>query len=470
MNSYKCYKHTEILKLILNQIKPVDFKKLAGFKDEKSNLSLKHYLVSTVEEIVRIATANGWGLCTNNGRMYLYNGEYWDVIDADELKKFLSTAAEKMGVEKFEAKVYLFVDQLMKQFISATYLAKPKLPAGIILMNLDNGTIELGPHGLKTRPPKAADFLTYKLPFKHDDTATAPIFLSYLNRVLPDLDSQNILAEYLAYLFIKTSELKLEKVLLLYGNGANGKSVFFEVVNALLGGTKNVSNYSLQNLTNENGYARAMIANKLVNYASEINGKLESSIFKQLASGEPVEARLPFTNPFSIEDYAKLIFNCNVLPKDVEQTHAYFRRFLIIGFDVTIPENEQDKELAKKIINAELSGVFNWVLDGLSRLIYYKNFTVSKAVNKKLADYQKESDSVLTFLEEENYQKSIKNFTLLKDIYHEYKNYCNDHGNRPCSFKTVSARLKTAGFESERKSQGTVFYCEKVFNITSCAA
>src|SRR5690606_16817975 len=110
------------------------------------------------------------------------------------------------------------------------------------------------------------------------------------------------------------------------------------------------------------GYARAMLANKLLNYATEINGKLETSTFKQLVSGEPVEARLPYGEPFTLTNYAKLIFNCNELPKDVEQTHAYFRRFLIVPFEVTIPGTEQDKELSKKIIESELSGVFNWVL------------------------------------------------------------------------------------------------------------
>jgi putative DNA primase/helicase len=76
-------------------------------------------------------------------------------------------------------------------------------------------------------------------------------------------------------------------------------------------------------------------------------------------------------------DYAKLIFNCNELPKDVEQTEAYFRRFLIIPFNVTIPEHEQDKELAKKIIDNELSGVFNWVLSGLKRLLMQQRFPLA---------------------------------------------------------------------------------------------
>ena len=157
----------------------------------------------------------------------------------------------------------------------------------------------------------------------------------------------------------------------MYGTGANGKSVFFEVVQALLG-SDNVSSYSLQSLTNDNGYFRAKLANKLVNYASEINGNLETSIFKQMVSGEPVEARLPYGQPFTLTQYAKLIFNCNELPKDVEHTNAYFRRFLIVPFDVTIPPDEQDKTLHTKIIDNELSGVFNWVLEGLDRLLKQK--------------------------------------------------------------------------------------------------
>ena len=75
---------------------------------------------------------------------------------------------------------------------------------------------------------------------------------------------------------------------------------------------------------------------------------MEAAIFKQMVSGEPVEARLPYGQPFILRQYAKLIFNRNELPKDVEHSNAYYRRFLIIPFDVTIPEHEQDKTYTSK--------------------------------------------------------------------------------------------------------------------------
>ena len=151
-----------------------------------------------------------------------------------------------------------------------------------------------------------------------------------------------------------------------------------------------------------------MIANKLVNYASEINGKMETSVFKQMVSGEPIPARLPYGKPMELKQYAKLIFNCNELPKDVEHTNAYFRRFLIIPFDVTIPEEEQDKKLHKKIINNELSGVFNWVLEGSNRMILQNGFTECEAAKNILEQYKTESNSVQLFLNESGYRKNVK--------------------------------------------------------------
>ena len=234
--------------------------------------------------------------------------------------------------------------------------------------------------------------------------------------------------QFLGYVFINPSILKLEKALLLYGSGANGKSVFFEIVNALFG-RENVCNYSLNSLTKTDSYQRAELGNNLINYGSEINGKLEAAIFKQLVSGEPVKARQIYGKPFMLRE-SETILNCNELPKDVEQTNAYFRRFLIIPFNVTIPEEEQDKELAKLIIKDELSGIFNWVLGGLSRLLERKKFSECNAAKEKLMMYRKQSDTVLMFLEEEDYRKSANDFTSLSDIFNSYKRYCNNFGRR----------------------------------------
>lgn len=436
-------------------------KQLEGFK-----LNLKHYLVLSIENALQFAEKNRWGLCKNHDFIYLFNGTFWAEIDKETFQKFLGEAAEQMGVAKFSARFYQFREQLFKQFLATAYLPTPESNKDKVLINLLNGTFEISPQGTKLRPFDHSDFITYQLPFKYDPKAKAPLFEAYLNRVLPDPERQMVLAEFLGYVFIKhgSNTLKEEKALILYGTGANGKSVFFEVVNSLLG-NDNVSSYSLQSLTNDNGYFRAKLANKLVNYASEINGKLEASIFKQLVSGEPVEARLPYGQPFILKQYAKLIFNCNELPKDVEHTNAYFRRFLIIPFDVTIPQSEQDKTLHTKIIDKELSGVFNWVLQGLNRLIEQKRFSDCDAAKKAVELYRIESDSVQMFLNENEYKPSYKNEMPLKDIFREYQSYCIESGFKQCSLRTFAERLRNSGFETKRKGTGNYLFMEKIISF-----
>ncbi len=449
-------RHSEILGQLISKISPVHFREFVDIPDNEK-LKNRHIQVIVINQILELAKENNWGICKQHDFIYLFNGEYWGLLEAEELKTFLGDAAERMGIHNVDAQHFNFKDQLYKQFLAAANLPKPEQPINVININLKNGTFEVTPEGNKLNPFNRSDFMTYQLPFEFDLDAKAPLFSNYLDRVLPEKKLQDILAEYLGYIFIHTSTLKLEKTILLYGSGANGKSVFYEIVRSLLG-EQNTSEFSLQSLTNENGYYRAMIANKLVNYASEINGKLISSIFKQLVSGEPVEARLPYGRPFTLTQYAKLIFNCNELPKDVEHTEAYFRRFLIIPFQVTIPEAEQDKQLAQKIIRSELSGVFNWVLQGLERLLEQKHFTDCETVKLAREQYEKESDSVKLFLEEEGYSPHLTHSETIKILYAKYRMFCQEGGFTPVNQLNFQKRLGMSKIIVVKKNVGKVAF------------
>jgi|GEM_PF-1964284 len=450
----------KLLEKLLEQVERVDFRDRAGLTDEADRLGRRHLLVCTVEEVLAKARANRWDLCKNSAFVYVFNGAYWESFQKEELQTFLGEAAERMGVDRFDARHYVFMGQLVQQFLAQSHLPTPMPRPDVVLVNLRNGTFEISAAEQRLRPASPRDFLTYQLPFDHDPEAIAPTFQAYLDRVQPDQDRQLILAECVAYLFVSCSTLKLEKVPLLFGTGANGKSVFFDVVNALLGGGVNVSSFTLQQLTDDSGYFRAKIANKLVNYASEINGKMDAAIFKALASGEPVSGRLPYGEPFTVTRYAKLMFNCNELPREVEQTDAFFRRFLLVPFDVTIPEAEQDKGLSGKIIQDELSGVFNWVLGGLHRLLKQGRFTESRAVREALDQYRRRSDSVLGFVDDHSMRPSTIKNRPLKEIYSLYSTHCKETGSRPCALNTFSERLRNAGFSIDRRKIGRIVWVE----------
>jgi putative DNA primase/helicase len=464
--------HEQVLKQILDALEKVDFREEANLEDGQ-NLNNKHWCVVSVRKIVETAQALNCGLCKHTAFVYVYNGKYWRQMDKEEMTAFLGQAAEKLGVEPTTAQYHKFRDELLKQFMATAYLPRPERNREAVLINLANGTFEITPTSQKKREHRRKDFMTYMLPFDYDKDAACSQWDAFLKKVLPDEEGrqeecdgiseeedhqafearQKILAEFIGYCF---TSMKLEKVLMPYGTGANGKSVFFDVITALLG-EENISHYGLNHLTHE--YNRAMVADKLLNYASEVSSKLESETFKQMASGEPVQARLPYAPPFTMRNYARMAFNANELPRAVEHNKAFFRRFLIVPFDVTVSDEEQDTELARKIIAAELPGVFNWVLDGLRRLLKEKKFTECAAVKRALATYQKESDSVAMFISDEGWlpDPDMRAQATLRDIYEDYKKYCGDNGYKPLGKQNFARRLEAIGMKKSGDSKPRFF-------------
>ncbi|MBV6879109.1 phage/plasmid primase, P4 family [Epilithonimonas ginsengisoli] len=474
----------QILSEIIKNLKPADFvaevfpvvielrekhqnadeeeKTKIAEKISKLKLQQKNYIVIAIEKTLQLAENLKLDFCLHNNIVYTYNGVYWQSLEDNELERFLGDCAKTLGVPKYDASYFDFRSKMVKQFFSVAHLPKPETKTESVLINLQNGTLEISQYGVNLRDHLPRDFLTYVLPFNYDPEATAPIFNNFLNEVL-SIEKQKVISEYLGYIFMRHGNgLKLEKVLLCYGTGANGKSVFFDIVTALLG-DHNVSNFSLSSLTNENGYYRAKIANKLLNYSSEINNNIEAAIFKQLASGEPIEARSPYCEPVTIKNYAKLMFNTNGFLIG-EQTNAFFRRFLIIHFDKTISEENQDPELSRKIINSELSGVLNWALLGLTTLLRNKEFTPSEEIKETLNEYRTQSDPVQMFMIDQDIKPGTKPIPL-KDLYKSFKEFSEENGNRSLSMKTFVERLRMVGFETQRLSLGNVVYVADEVNV-----
>lgn len=440
----------EVLKRLLSQIEPINFhEKIGGNPDSK--ILLKYYMVLVIDTLIDTAASNDWGLCTHNDYIYVYNGAYWQPVEENDFKRFLVDVAIAMGVPELDAKHYKFPDELYAQFILLATL--PTLqPRNKILIPLQNGTYEIDGNEHRLRENRREDFLTYQLPFEYDPKAKCPMFRMYLWEVLPDVKCRKLLAEYMGFIF--TTNLKLEKVLFLYGTGSNGKSVFFDIVKAVIG-SENISSYSLQSLTRDNSYERAEISTKLLNYSTEINEKMDVEVFKKLASGEPVGARQIYGRPFTMENYhCKFMFNCNVLPVEIERTHAFFRRLLIIPFNRVFYEGEQDINLAKKIIASELSGVFNWILDGLNRLLSQGRFTESEVVWKQIDEYRKESDSVALFLDDRGVGFGVDKDLPLSVMYYDYVGFCKEYGFKPLSVINMSKRLKATGLMMVKANYG----------------
>lgn len=350
--------------------------------------------------------------------MWLFRNTHWSVMETQMYFDMVKECCAKMGLQESELEDPDFMESVFKSVAFRVSKSKKRyVPKDEVRVNLQNGTLLIKADGSVTlQEHNADDFLTHCLPYAYDPKAECPMWEAFLNQMLPEKEAQDILAEYIAYGF--THGIKIEKMLVLYGRGANGKSVVLDVITNLVGSV-NISNVSLDSLTKDD-LKRSMIENKLFNISHESNRELEASILKLLVSGEPVDARLLYVGVRTITDYAKLITSFNILPR-AENTHGFHRRFIILPFTVTIDEKSMDVDLSNKLCT-ELPGILNWMLMGMKRLLKNRAFTVSPMCVEALRKYRMQSDSVLLFFN--SCCKTSATIASGKDIYEKYKAFC----------------------------------------------
>jgi len=450
----------------LDRLTEIDVKKAANTLDLESNEKITAKTLDAIasREIRKQFEALGSGLTFSEGKYYVYADGYWQYIETGLMQALLAKAAIKLGMKRHHYVHYERQEKLQQQFnadVRAERLVEfnlepPKNSKRKVLINFENGTLEIDGDSLDVRDPCPADFLRYKLPYEYDRSAKCPLFMQFLNKSLPDESSQKVLAEFVGNALWPV--LNLQKALILLGEGSNGKSVFFEIVKELLG-RDNVSNYSIEGLTKHDSRTRGNVGNKLINCSNEAAPKLDIENLKTMARGEPIEVNQKYEQPYTMENYARLMFNCNQLPRNVEHTEGYYRTFLIIPFNVRITEAEKDPMLAAKITAKELPGVFNWVLEGLLRLQKTGKYTDCKAAGEALANYKKESNSALMFIDESGLKPALGTAGKItrKSLYAEYCAFCEENGYFKQASITFSKTLCSAGFIKKRDKDGYFF-------------
>jgi len=414
----------------------------------------KEAAVIITDEMKSRIEDEGSGLAVLDGRQHVYSEFHWQYVELPIITAVVGEFSERIGYNVASSRYHKIREDFARQLAcSSSSLHRED---GMISINYANGTLDVEKGGFKLRGHKKADAFTYVLPFDYDPKAECLMFDQYLERVLPDEESRTLLSEFLGYVFLR--DLKLEKILILLGHGHNGKSVLFDIMTALMG-AENVSHLGLAPLNFEE--KRTPLLGKLLNYGSELTGNVSPDTFKKMASGEPMDFRFLYGDIFTSDNYARLAFNANTLPQNVEFTEAFFRRFIIIPFDQTITQEEKNPELAKTIIANELSGVMNWVLRGLARMSKNKTFSTSEKSEACLAEYRNESDTVALFIEEERYEASLTEKIKQSVVYDDYSQYCRNNGFRPLNRKNFKHRFTTChGIAHDRDGKiGRYFKC-----------
>lgn len=432
-----------------------EYSKYIILKKKINNTKVKRqeYSVLVINVFKRMVLAKDLDLKVFNKEIFFFNGKYWQNITEERFTSFLSNVAGKMGLTELLYEHHTFGNDLIKQFTHKNFV-QFVTDSNYTCININNGTYKFFKGKGKLYPHDKKDNLHYVLPFDYLPEATCPIFIEYLEYCLPDEEKRKVIQEFLGYVFTPNEVCNLEKCLLLYGEGSNGKSVLYRVINELLG-KENISSYSIPQLTDKQKgeYYTVNLQNKLLNYCSDTKGAFDDTgVFKQLVSGEKVTGRHPAGRPIEFVNNAKFIFNVNVLPTTPENVYGFFRRFEIIDFSVTVEEEKKDRQLPSKIIDNELSGVFNWILEGLDRLLKNKKLTDCKANTETLERFKIKSNNVLEFLMDEGFEvvTNIEHGQIFNELYQNYVSWINENGGHALKKSNFKERIDASKLEGKQ--------------------
>ncbi|MEW6718901.1 MAG: phage/plasmid primase, P4 family [Thermodesulfobacteriota bacterium] len=189
-------------------------------------------------------------------------------------------------------------------------------------------------------------------------------------------------------------------VVLLHGSGANGKSVFLNVLRHVLGEYGHNAPFSTFEHQHRAGVPTdvADLEGKRLITSAETGEttRLNEPRLKALSGGDPVTARRLFKDFYTFSPTGKIFLCVNHLPKVKDDSHGFWRRMRIIPFLRQFSPEEADRHLEGKLI-AEAPGILAWAVAGC--LEWQRRGLEPPACVLAATDaYREESDPVSEFL------------------------------------------------------------------------
>ena len=288
--------------------------------------------------------------------------------------------------------------EVLEHIRTSTYIPQEKFGIPKQKIAVKNGILNLETEKLEELDPEEEIPIT-KIPVKYDPDAKCPYIRNFFHDVVSREDVP-ILQEMFGYCLWKA--YPIAKAFMLVGNGANGKSTLLNLLERLIG-KQNIATPSLQELVN-NKFSKVRLYGKLANIHADLsNSKLEQTgSFKMLTGGDIIEGEQKWVQEtLDFYNHAKLIYSANELPKTGDRTDAFFRRWIIIDFPNHFAENDPktDPNILEKITtDEEMSGLLNWSIEGLKRVLDNESFSHSKSRDSIKNKWFIQSDSLRAFV------------------------------------------------------------------------
>jgi putative DNA primase/helicase len=406
----------------------------------------------------------------------VWDGKRWATDDSGEIMRRAKRTARSIYVEASKANdehdrkaLAKFAPQSERseRLAAMVNLAKSEQPIPVSvdsldsdpwLLNCENGTVDLRTGQL--REHRRDDYLTQLAPveFPNSDSHAPELWLKFLDRIF---DGNQRLITFLRNLLGASLVGSVQEQILpiFFGKGANGKTVLIETWCGLLGpdySMKAPNGLLMANKTGRHPTELADLYGKrfVAAVETEDGGRLSEALVKELTGGDAIRARRMREDFWQFQPSHTIMLATNHKPVVRGTDHAIWRRLRLVPFTVTIPEEEQDKQLAFKL-KAEWPAILRWAVQGC-RAWQLDGLEAPDEVMAATTEYRSDSDVLGEFIDACCIVRSgVK--AGASELYASYKDWVKDRFEYAATQTTFGQRLAERDFK-KRKSHGVFVY------------
>jgi putative DNA primase/helicase len=362
-----------------------------------------------------------------NRKWYIWNGQFWEEDISNRIVESAKKAARKRmrtaltitdTTKKIKAVTYALRSEDQNKITACVNSAKTitristtanEWDRDDLLLQFNNGTMSLPTVTFSNGNPEWN--ISQSVGYDYDIDAECTLWEKTIAEIF---NSNQALIEYFQRVvgYCLTGSTEEQCFFILYGIGANGKSLVQELLNSLLGHYAEHSQFDAftrkYNNSSSNDLARLHSARLVIASEGTDRKRFDEERLKQLTGGDSVTARFLFQEHFTFIPKFKIMLAVNSLPKTEDFSDGFWRRVNIIPFEVQFKGENANPDLLHNLRN-ELPGIMNWALKGLKEWMDQGLNPPIEVINA-VEEYRSESDEVARFLNDHVEVVQVVNF------------------------------------------------------------
>ena len=371
--------------------------------------------------------------------------------DQEKGKKLIADAMAAHNLPKILA--------MLKMAVSEPNMAVTdrELDANPMLLGVQNGVVDLRKGHLLFNQPEM--LVTRYCEASYVDDMPCPLWVSFLDQVfVGDEETIESVQRLLGYTL--TGLVTEEVLVICFGYGSNGKSVFNNVVQRIMGGYSRTAPPSLlaARRADDSSPRNDLAALAGARYVSvnelQAGDRLDEQVVKQLAGREAIAARFLHKEFFEYLPTFTAWLRTNHKPIITGEDDGIWRRLVLTPFQRKFQAHEQDPQLEAKLME-ERDAILMWMLEG-TRKYLEDGLKLSPRITSEAARYRTESDRIGEFLDDVMEADSGAKLNQ-QTAFNEWNEWSKANGFRLSSKKSFTQRLAERGYP-EGKSGSNRFY------------